>query len=98
MTNEEFLKHLTRKHFAELLIKTEQRPDYDEGLDGEWHYIGDQTFYITSDGQEFWEDYDSALEHECWWLAQDALDALIRTGVCNPDGTPKEQIVTEVHY
>ena len=30
--------------------------------------------------------------------AQDAVNALIRTGVCNPDGTPKEQIVTDPHY
>lgn len=29
---------------------------------------------------------------------EESLEALIRTGVCNPDGTPKEQIVTEVYY
>lgn len=49
MTNEETIKHLTRKHLAELLIKVEQRPDYDEGFDGEWHYIGTtlETRHIT---------------------------------------------------
>lgn len=80
MTNEETIKHLTRKHLAELLIKVEQRPDYDEGFDGEWHYIGDQTYYITSDGQEFWDDYDSALEHECWWLAQKSEEGSSKCG------------------
>lgn len=80
MTNEETIKHLTRKHLAELLIKVEQRPDYDEGFDGEWHYIGDQTYYITSDGQEFWDDYDSALEHECRWLAQKSEEGSSKCG------------------
>lgn len=42
-----------------------------------------------------------ATEPDYWSLnetPEEALQALIRTGVCNPDGTPKEQIVTEVHY
>lgn len=72
MTNEEYIHSLPRRHLAELLIRTEQRPDYDEDIFGEWDYIGNKTYYITSDGQEFWEDWDSALEHECWWLAQDS--------------------------
>ena len=70
MTNEEYIKSLSRKALAELLIKTEERPDYDEGLDGEWDFIGTMTYYVTSDGEEFWDDWESALEHECWWLAQ----------------------------
>lgn len=70
MTNEEYIKSLPRKDLAALLIKTEERPDYDEGLDGDWHYIGNKTYYLTSDGEEFGDDWKSALEHECWWLAQ----------------------------
>ena len=70
MTNEEYIKSLSRKALAELLIRTEERPDYDEGLDGDWHYIGNETYYITSDGEEVWDDWESALEHECWRLAQ----------------------------
>lgn len=70
MTNEEVLKALPRRMFAELLIKTVTRPEYDEDLDGEIRECGSSDFYVTSDGMEYWEDYESALQHECWWLAQ----------------------------
>ena len=69
-TNEEWVKSLTRKRLAELLIREKVEPDYDEGIDGEIYYLRDITCYVTSDGMQFYEDYDGAIEHECWWLAQ----------------------------
>ena len=70
MTNEEFVKRLPRKSLAELLIVCHSEPEYDKGFDGEWYQCGARDYYRTSDGLEFCEDYDDALQHECWWLAQ----------------------------
>ena len=70
MTNDQYIRQLPRRQFAEQLIKEVAEPDYDEGLDGEMYECGTYTFFITSDGERFWEDYESAIEHECWWLAQ----------------------------
>lgn len=71
MTNEEFIKKLyPRRKLAMSLVKTETQPDWDEGIDGEWVRCGDITTYITSDGRRYM-DFKDAVEHECWWLAQE---------------------------
>lgn len=74
MTNESYVKSLPRKQLAAMLISQRTEPDYDEDIYGEWCECGSSTYYVTSDGQEFCEDYDSALEHQCWWLAQQHCD------------------------
>lgn len=71
MINEEMIKCLPLKAFADLLIKTVTCPEYDEDYNGDTVYCGDWTYYKTSDGQEF-DGYEDALQHECWWLAQEA--------------------------
>lgn len=63
MTHEEYIKTLSRKELAILLVNTSLEPDYEVPFMQEIH--------VTSDRMEFIDDYDSALEHECWWLAQD---------------------------
>lgn len=71
MTNEEYIrKRITRQELALLLIQVEDEDVYDEDIDGERRPCGKETYYITSDGQRYWEDYNGALQHECWWLAQ----------------------------
>lgn len=78
-TNEDWLRSLPRKDLAALLIGTTEEPDYDEGIDGEWYECGTIKYYVTSDGLMFWyDDYESALQHECWWLAQDAVVCGVR--------------------
>ena len=52
-----------------MLVVSHELPDYDEGIDGEWYQCGSVTVYITSDGVRFFEDYEGAVQHECWWLA-----------------------------
>lgn len=74
MTNEEILRSLPLKDLASLVI----RRDYEEDIDYDWdeHPIswGIITFLVTSDGVSFHEDnYELALEHECWWLQQEAV-------------------------
>ena len=78
MTNEEVIRNLSRKKLAGLLIKTVTYPDYDEDYNGDAIYCGDWTYYRTSDGQEF-DGYEDALQHECWWLAQEGT-------ACGTDG------------
>lgn len=70
MTNEEWIKSLPRKELAHELIRMIQEPDYGDDDDG-WEIPFFRDVYICSDDIEFYDyDYDSALEHECWWLAQ----------------------------
>lgn len=74
MTNEEKIKSLSRKELAALLIQKNFEEDIDYDYDENPYLWGYFTTYVTSDGQEFHEDnYDYALEYECWWLAQDAV-------------------------
>ena len=69
MTNEEWIRSLSRKELAHELIRLTQQPDYGDD-DDEWDLPFFRDVYICSDDTEFYEDYDGALEHECWWLAQ----------------------------
>ena len=73
MTNEEVLRNLPLKDFASLVIRHKYREDYDYDYNEDpvfWRY---KTILITSDGEVFDEDnYLDALEHECWWLKQEA--------------------------
>lgn len=78
MTNEQMIRSLPLKEFASLFIRHEYEEDWDYtyGEDGEdvpffWGY---RTILVTSDGLEFDEyNYEYALEHECWWLQQEAV-------------------------
>lgn len=70
MTNEEWIKSLPRKELAKRLISTSMEPDWGDDDDG-WNGPFMQTIYTTSDSQSFYEDYEGAIEHECWWLAQE---------------------------
>ena len=70
MTNEAMIRSLSTRQLAEMLIRYEERTsveyDWDENpIEG---YQEDH--YITSDGEDFYF-YDSALEHERWWLKQE---------------------------
>lgn len=72
MTNEEQIKSLPRKELAKLLIRSEERPEYDYDWDDHLYECFKSTWYITSDGEEFWEsDYDYAVQHECHWLSKE---------------------------
>lgn len=70
MTNDQYVRQLPRRQLADLLIKVVEEPDYDEDHDGEMRWCRNYTVYISSDGQRFWDDYEGAPYHECWWLAQ----------------------------
>jgi len=73
MTNEDYIKSLPIKDLAIMLINTSEVPDYGDP-DDRWDIPFMQTVYVTSDRMEFWEDYEGAIEHECWWLAQEKED------------------------
>lgn len=71
MTNEQYVKLLSRKQLAELLIQKTYQEEIDYDWDENSYISGYCIVYVTSDGQEYLEDYESALQHECWWLAQE---------------------------
>lgn len=69
MTNGERIRSLSDKELAQLLIRIESEPDYDEDCEGEWFRCRDVDYYITSNNEK-WMDYDDALEYETKWLKQ----------------------------
>lgn len=71
MTNEEWVRGLPTELLAGLLIHIERELDCDPLWIDYASQIGWLTYYVTSDGQRFWNDYDKALQHECWWLSQE---------------------------
>lgn len=72
MTNEDKIRSLSRKDLAALLIHKKYYEDIDYNWDEEPFSCGIMFNYITSDGLEFDDlDYKAALQHECWWLAQE---------------------------
>ena len=72
MTNEQYIKSLSRKDLASILIQEGYREDWDYDYDEEPFFRGCETILITSDGTIYDElNLKEALEHECWWLAQE---------------------------
>lgn len=69
MTNEDYVKSLPRRELAIMLVNVEEQEDYGDP-DDEWDFPFYRTVYVTSDRMKF-EDYDAAIEYECWWLAQE---------------------------
>lgn len=74
MTNEEMLRSLPLKELASLVIRHKYEEDWDYDYDENPFFWGYKTYLVTSDGLEFDKlDYEDALEHECWWLQQEAV-------------------------
>lgn len=70
-TNEYAIRRLwSRRQLAEALVQwhQEETTDYDWDENPIPGYMED--YYTTSDNQEF-SDYEEAVEHELWWLAQE---------------------------
>ena len=88
MTNEQFIRSLPLRDLASLVLRRryEEDWDYTYGEDGEdvpffWGY---RTYLVTSDGLEYDEDdYKDAIEHECWWLQQEATAFVKMEGINN---------------
>lgn len=78
MTNEEMLRSLPLRDLASLIIRHEYEEDWDYDYDESPFLWGYRTTLVTSDGVRFDEyDYEAALEHECWWLQQEAVACAI---------------------
>ena len=74
MTNEEMIRSLPLKELASLVIRHEYEEDIDYDWDEEPFSWGIRDIFVTSDGLKFDEyNYEDALEHECWWLQQEAV-------------------------
>ena len=74
MTNEQVIRFLPLRDLASLLIRYKYEDDIDYDWDENPFSWGIRTILITSDGHRFDEyDYKDALEHECWWLQQEAV-------------------------
>jgi hypothetical protein len=71
MTNEEYIQSLPRRELARLLLQYYYEPDYDYDYDDNLYECGEIPVVETSDGYKFYWDEDAAIQHECWWLAQE---------------------------
>lgn len=74
MTNEQIIRSLPLKDLASIIIRHQYEEDIDYDWDENPFSWGVRTVLVTSDGVRFYEDdYEAALEHECWWLQQEAV-------------------------
>ena len=74
MTNEQFIRSLPLKDLASIVIRHQYEEDIDYDWDENPFSWGVRTVLVTSDGVRFYEDdYEAVLEHECWWLQQEAV-------------------------
>lgn len=74
MTNIEIIKALPLKDIASIILRRKYVEDWDYDYDENPFFWGYKTYLVTSDGLEFDElDFEGALEHECWWLKQEAV-------------------------
>lgn len=68
-SNRRFINSLPNREFAELTINHREEPDYDYDYEDEIYQSGYFDVFTTSDGSEF-NDMESAVDHEVWWLDQ----------------------------
>lgn len=74
MTNEQMIRSLSLRELASLIIRYKYEDDWDYDYDENPYFWGYRTIFVTSDNLEFNEhEYEEALEHECWWLQQEAV-------------------------
>lgn len=73
-TNEDAIRKLwTKRQIAEALIKFRSDEDWDYDWDDNPYVCGYIDTFVASDGKEF-PEYESAFEHEMWWLSQEVCD------------------------
>jgi len=72
MKNHEYIRKLSVKELAKLLVHAEEVNEGDEGMDGEWCdcYI---THYTIPDGS-YCYDFDDAVKYTIDWLNADRKD------------------------
>lgn len=68
-SNRRYINELPNRKLAEMLINYSEEPDFDYNYDDELEWCGNIDVYTTSDGSKF-NDLDSAVDHETWWLNQ----------------------------
>lgn len=74
MTYEQVLRSLPLRDFASIILRRRYREDIDYDWEENPFSWGYKTYYVTLDGLEFDEDdYEAALDHECWCLQQEAM-------------------------
>lgn len=74
MTYEQAIRNLPLRDLASLIIRRKYREDIDYDYEENPFSWGHIMYYVTLDGLEFDEnDYESALDHECWCLQQETM-------------------------
>ena len=69
MKNHEYIRQLSVKELAKLLVQVAEVNEGDEGMDGEWcdYYV---THFVIPDGR-YCYDYDDAVRYTIDWLNAD---------------------------
>ena len=75
MTLKEHLFNLPNKKLAEYLITTRDEEDYDYDYDDNLYCCGTTTWYVATDGREFWySEYEEAIEHQVKLLESEYVE------------------------
>ena len=79
MTYEQAIHNLPLRDFASIVLRRKYVEDIDYDWEEEPFSWGYKTYYVTLDGLEFDEDdYEAALDHECWCLQQEPMGLVIQ--------------------
>jgi len=70
-TNIDIIRSWPARKLADALITYHEEAIWDYDYDDEPFICGHNDVYGTSDGQSF-DEYEDALDHEVWWLSQEA--------------------------
>ena len=68
-SNRRYINELPNRKLAELTINYSEKADFDYNYDDELEWCGTIDVFTTSDGTTF-NDIESAIDHEVWWLNQ----------------------------
>ena len=76
-SNRRYINSLPNRKFAELTVSYSEKPDFDYNYDDELEWCGTIDVWTASDGTQF-NDLESAIDHETWWLGQPYKDKTLR--------------------
>ena len=73
-SNRRYINSLPNRKFAEFTVSYSEKPDYDYNYEDELEWCGTIDVWTTSDGTHF-NDLESAIDYETWWLDQPHKEA-----------------------
>lgn len=65
ITFREYLFNLPNEKLAEYIVREVGEPEFDYDYNDDYVCIGTMTYYVTTDGEQFWHNgYEDAIKHQ----------------------------------